>query len=261
MRRERGLALVSVLWGIAILSLIAAAMLSASVTSARIGHNTWNAARAGAAADAAVNQAILALLDERAAQRPRVDGTPATLGFDGLAARVWIEDETGKVNLNFASKELLQGLFVSAGLAGGEAGALADRIVARRGDPNDPRPRLAFRAADEVLSVSGMTRALFDRIAPALTVYGKSGALNTQVAPRAALRALPGMSETAVERVLERREEARDAPAAAGGPLGTAGSDFQITAEVSADGARVVRVAVVQFTGDAAKPYLILAWR
>ncbi|MEJ0042267.1 MAG: hypothetical protein WDM81_08640 [Rhizomicrobium sp.] len=178
-----------------------------------------------------MNQAILALLDERAAQRPRVDGTPATLGFDGLAARVWIEDETGKVNLNFASKETAPRPVVSAGLAGGEAGALADRIVARRGDPNDPRPRLAFRAADEVLSVSGMTRALFDRIAPALTVYGKSGALNTQVAPRAALRALPGMSETAVERVLERREEARGRT---GGRRRTArqpaGSDFQITA-------------------------------
>ena len=90
MSRERGLALVSVLWGVAILSLIAAAMLSASLTTAQIGHNSWNAARAGSVADGAVNQAILWLLDDRA--QPRVDGTAATSAFDGVPVRVWLQD-------------------------------------------------------------------------------------------------------------------------------------------------------------------------
>ena len=86
MSRERGLALVSVLWGVAILSLIAAAMLSASLTTAQIGHNSWSAARAGSIADAAVNQAILSLLDDRA--QPRVDGTSSTSAFDGVPVRL-----------------------------------------------------------------------------------------------------------------------------------------------------------------------------
>ena len=257
MSRERGLALVSVLWGVAILSLIAAAMLSASLTTAQIGHNSWNAARAGSVADAAVNQAILSLLDDRA--QPRVDGSAATSNFDGVPMRLWIADESGKINLNYAPKELLQGLFVSAGIGAGDAGELADRIVARRPAADDPHPRLAFRATADVLSVPGMTRALFDRVAPALTVYGRSNAIDNQVAPRQALRALPGMDDDAIARLMEQREAARSAIPA--GALGVAQSTFQITTEVTAGGAHVVRVAVVQFTGDAAKPYLILAWR
>lgn len=257
MSRERGLALVSVLWGVAILSLIAAAMLSASLTTAQIGHNAWNAARAGSVADGAVNRQILALLDERA--QPRADGTLATVTFDGVPVRVWLQDESGKINLNAAPKELLQSLFVSAGMGAGDAGALADRIVARRAPAGDLHPRLAFRAVEEVLSVEGMTQALFDRVAPALTVYGKNGAINTNVAPREALRAMPGMDEDAIARLIAQREAERTAVPA--GALGVAQSDFKITAEVTTGGAHIVRLAVVQFTGDAAKPYLIMVWR
>ena len=74
------------------------------------------------------------------------------------------------------------------------------------------------------------------------------------------MRALPGMSDEKIDSLFKQREEVRNAPVAPGA-LGAAGGNFQITAEVSVDGAHVVRVCVVQFTGDAAKPYLIMAWR
>ena len=264
MSRERGLALVSVLWGVAILSLIAAAMLSASVTSAHLGRNAWSAARAGSLADAGVNRAILSLLDVRAAHQPRVDGTRATLNFDGVPVRVWIQDETGKINLNFASQDLLQSLFVSAGMERSEAGALADRIVARRGPDGGLSGHIAFRSLDELLAVPGMSPAWFARVAPALTVYGRSGTINQQVAPREALRALPDMDEQSIEHLLKLRDENRETMPSTddkSNPLGAAGSAFLVTVEVEIDGAHVVRTAAVQFTGDETKPYLILAWR
>lgn len=265
MSRERGLALVSVLWGVAILSLIAAAMLSASVTTATIGRNTWNATRAGNAADTAVNRAILALLDDRAQRQPRVDGTPVLWRFNNLGVKTWVQDESGKINLNVAPKELLQGLFVSGGMSASDAGALADRVVARRGPQDTLSPKATFRAAEDLLAVPGMTREVFDRIAPALTVYGHTGAVNQQVAPREALRALPNMGDDVIDRLFKNRDAAHAAALAngmtGGGALGAANSDFRITVEVFAPGAHVVRVAVVQFTGDATKPYLILDWR
>ena len=266
MSRERGLALVSVLWGVAILSLIAAAMMSASVTSAHLDRNDWNAARAGSVADEAVNQAVLSLLDARASRQPRVDGVPTAITFDGVPVRLWIQDESGKINLNFAPKDLLQSLFVSAGMADGDAGALADRIVALRPVANGVTTRLAFRSIDELLTVPGVSRALLTLIAPALTVYGKSTEINMQFAPREALRALPNMDEQAIERLLKDRDDRykaafSDASDVAGSPLGVADAVFLTTVEAKVDGARVVRVAAVQFTGDAAKPYLILAWR
>ncbi|HEY4941224.1 MAG TPA: type II secretion system protein GspK [Rhizomicrobium sp.] len=266
MSRQRGLALVSVLWGVAILSLIAAAMLSASVTSAHLDRNGWNAARAGSVADEAVNHAILSLLDARASRQPRVDAAPVTLAIGGVPVRLWIQDESGKINLNFAPKELLQSLFASAGLESSVAGALADRIVARRPATDGTGPRLAFRSVDELLTVPGVSGALYARIAPALTVYGKDSAINEQVAPREALRALPQMDDQAIDRLFKERDERHSAASgdqnsATSVPLGIADAVFLVTAEARVDGAHVVRVAAVQFTGDAAKPYLVLAWR
>ncbi len=256
---QRGLALVSVLWGVSILALIAAAMLAATVTSAQIERNVWDAARGGAIADAAVAKGILSLLDSRAA--PRADGTPAAIDFDGTAVQLRIQDEAGRINLNFADAALLKSLFVSAGVTAGDAGALADRIVARRAPPAGGGPSTApFHAVEEVLAVPGMSRALFARAAPALTVYGRSGAVEQSVAPRDVLRALPGMDEQAIAQMLKARDQPRqpgDQPVARAAP----GAVFTLTAQADAGRAHVTRVAVVEFTGDAAKPYLVLAWR
>ncbi len=264
MSRQRGLALVSVLWGVAILSLIAAAMLSASVTSTHLDRNGWNAARAGAVADQAVSRAILSLLDDRVRLRPRVDATPQTLTFDSVPVRLWIQDESGKINIDFAPKDVLQSLFASTGLERGEAGALADRIVARRTPEGAPNPRIAFRALDELLAVPGVTRALFARIEPLLTVYGRAPTINRQVAPRAVLRLLPDLDEQAIDRLLKDRDAPPPVPiddTAPGSPLGIADTFFAVTAQARVGDAQVVRLAVVQFTGDQTKPYLILAWR
>jgi general secretion pathway protein K len=262
-QRQRGLALASVLWGVLILSLIAASMLTQSVTGARIQHNVWNATKAGSVADEAVARAILELLDDRPERRPRVDGTRATLRIDGAPVTLWIQDESGKLNLNLADKTLLQGLFVSAGMARSDAEALADRIVARR-TIDAAHTAAPFRSTEELLTMPGVSRELFERIAPALTVYGKSSSPNQDVAPREVLRALPGLDARAIDDLLrERDKKAAEGPPQNALPLPLAANNaaFLVTAEVDLHGARVVRVAAVQFTGDATNPYLVLAWR
>jgi general secretion pathway protein K len=266
MSRERGLALVSVLWGVAILSLIAAAMLSASVTSAHLDRNAWNATRAGSAADEAVNQSILALLDGRIARQPRVDSTPFTMTFDDVPVRVWIQDESGRVNVNFAAKDQLQTLFVSAGLEREDAGALADRIIMMRAPAGSLGVVATFRSTDDLLAVPGMSRALLARIDPLITVFGQSAGINQRVAPRAVLRTLPGMDDDAIDKLLKQRDEIHasavaDTQNTSGSPLGTTNSAFFITAETRVATTHIVRTAVVRFTGDVTKPYLIEAWR
>ena len=58
-RNERGLALVSVLWGIAILSLIASAVLTAAVLSAQLTRNSATSDEASAVADPQATAAVL----------------------------------------------------------------------------------------------------------------------------------------------------------------------------------------------------------
>jgi general secretion pathway protein K len=185
------------------------------------------------------------------------------LHFDGAPVRVWIQDESGRINVNAASRDVLQSLFVSAGAEKDAAGSLADRIVARRqpADPATPAPSsVTFHTSDELLAVPGLSRALYARILPVITVYGRSAEVNTAVAPRAVLLALPGAMPGAVDDLLRDRDAQRAAnpPAAA---LAAPGATFTITAQSQVDGARTIRVAVVQFTGDETKPYWFLSWQ
>jgi general secretion pathway protein K len=259
-RTERGLALVSVLWGVAILSIVAAAMLTASLTTAYVGRNTWNATRAGSLDEAAINHAILALMDARAP--PPVDNSPASFRFAGDTVRVWIQDESGRINLNFASPEVLERLFANAGAPHDRATALAERIVARR-TPTDaqgaPKPIL-FHDVAELLQVDGMTPALYARVAPAFTVYGRDGGINQDAASRQVLLALPGMDDKMVDDRLRMRiaPPPGTQPTA---PRAMVNATFTVTAESHVGPARAVRVAVVQFTGDRTKPYWFLSWQ
>lgn len=261
---QKGLALVSVLWGVAILSLIAAAMLTASRNAAHIDRDLWNSAKVRSEADAAISLSILALLDVRTAKQPRADGVPAQIVFDGVAIDTAIQDQAGLVNLNAAPKNLIAAVFVGAGAERSLAGELADRIAARR--DGFKSGEIAFRTRDALLEIPGMPRELYGRAAPQFTVYGANPAPDTAVAPRAVLQLLPDVDSDALNRLLKARDDAfaaalrPDAPASSA-PRGAAGHVLSISAEIYSGRLHAERTASVLFTGDPARPYLVLAWR
>jgi len=253
-KAQRGLALVSVLWGVTILSLIAATMLTASVTTAYIDRNVWNRTRAASLDDAAVNRAILLLMDDR--KHPRVDGAPSNFRFDGAVVRLRIQDEAGRINLNFADKEMLQRLFASAGVARDAAAQLADRVVAHR--TLKPGAAIAFRNLDELRDIPGVTPAIYARVTPLITAFGQTTSVDPSVAPREVLALLPDMTPDAITLALKDRAQKQDLPTTSA--LAIQGSTYTISADATVGGARVQRVAVVQFTADKANPYLFLGW-
>lgn len=262
MGRERGLALISVLWGLIILSLIAAAMLAATSTSTRIDRNSWSAARADTIADAAINRAILALLDKRPSGRWRIDGTRQSVDMQGATSDVWIQDEAGKIDLNTADPALLQGLLQSVDIDSDVAGNTVSLIVARR-QKNSAPGALAFHSVEDVMAIPGIAD-VFSRIEPALTVYSRASSIDTAVAPREALLAMPEMDGQKVSEVIAARDKAYSetlASTGATGPVAQSGHRFMITAETTQRGAHVVRKAIVLITGDPAQPFLVLNWQ
>jgi general secretion pathway protein K len=260
-RSERGLALVSVLWGVSILALISSAMLSASRMGAHLEAGAWRAAQGDAIAEAAINRTILALMDQRGDRAPPVDGTAETVAFGATQVRVSVQDEAGKIDLNFADADTFRSLLAQAGVEDDDASTLADAIVAWRApDPaHPPASPIVFRTVADVQSVPHMTRAIFARIAPLVTVYSKSASVDTNVAPRAVLLALPGMDADKVDDLLKGRAAMR-AMSGAGAPAIGPGHAFTIAAALRRGNVRTVRRAVVQFTGDQTKPYWFLAW-
>jgi len=220
---QRGFALLAVLWLVMLLALIAASFTKTARTQIDLGRNAVEKAKAQALADAGVNRAILGLLEPDPTARWRADGTPYVLSLGSGEVRIAIQDEAGKIDLNVASDQLLQGLFTSIGLASDEASALVDAIADFR-DPDDLRrlngaedddyraAGLSWEAKDapieaieELQQVFGMTPELYRRIAPLLTVHSWEDGIDPLVAPAQTLAAVPGITPAQVEAVLAAR--------------------------------------------------------
>jgi general secretion pathway protein K len=291
-RAAEGFALVAVLLTIAVLSLIAASMLSTSRVASALSHYSAERARAAALAEAGINRAILALMDQRAEERWRVDGTPYKVVLLGATVTVRIQDELGKIDLNAADRQLLAGLFGSAGLGPQAIDSLVDKILDWRdssglkrlngasdadysaaGDPYHPRNG-PFQRIDELLLVIGMTADLYRRVEPALTVYSGRPLIDPQVAAPEALRALAQVDQAQTDAMTASRgsqdagnpsivgkASSTQLPGVVDPSISLAGRAFSIRADITgSDGASAAVKAVIRLSGDPHRPYWVLSW-
>jgi general secretion pathway protein K len=272
------MAIVYVLWGIALLSSMAMSLLSTGNVSYHLSRHGLQMAQADMAAEAALARAVLALVDRRPERRWRVDGIPQDFAFAGVKMRVAIQDELGRIDLNQADQSLLVGLFRSAGLGAQAAMSLVDKILDWRDESPGRRvngakdreyraaglaygPRNGpFQSIDELKLVMDMTPELFERVAPALTVYSGRQFLDPQFAPREALLALPGMTTSAVStHIAARANQARAGMIDPAIPLN--GRAFSIRTDLPSAGGTQVREAVIRLSDHPLQPYWVLSWR
>jgi general secretion pathway protein K len=278
-RTQRGVALLLVLWTLALLSLIAAAFTATSRTEAQLARNFVDNAQARALAEAGIARAILGLLEPRPEDRWRADNFDYTFPLADGEVAIAIQDEAGKVDLNRAPDALLREMFLAVGIGGRETDGLVRAINGRRpqgetrpaGAQDEITPASGFASVEELLGVPGMTPELYARIAPDLTVYSNRLAINPMTAPPEVLAAAPGISPSVVEAILSVRNGSGNFAALVArleamganryGPLTTART-FTIRAEArTTAGAVFIREAVVALPRRAAPPFQILAWR
>jgi general secretion pathway protein K len=287
---DHGWALVSVLWVVSILSMMAAASQLLTVTSYRAERHSIEHAEIDAALDAAVARAILGISDARMAQRWRVDGVQQTFQFSGKTIRVAVQDEFGRYDLNVVDGAKLRQILNDAGVGEALAETLSDRILDWRTRSDDKLVRLhgttdaeyaaadlpwrprhgSFQSVNELQMVLGMSPTTFARIRPALTVYTTKSEIDAQIATREALLALYGGDAGKADALMRMRDgppsdEQGGDPDSHPGFLNPAmpltGRAFEIRAELSASRARYLRDAVVELTGDPSRPFLVLSWQ
>src|SRR5260221_8003646 len=123
------MALLTVIWVLALLATVAAALTAETRTGAQLARNQLENARARALAEAGVSLGILELLDANPGTQLPADGRVRSVSFAGGQVQVSTQDEFGKIDLNFAPDALLAGLFESVGLDAGQAAALVDAIA------------------------------------------------------------------------------------------------------------------------------------
>jgi general secretion pathway protein K len=272
---------ISVMWGLGLLTAISLSLLWNGNMSYSLAHNGLELAGVNATAEAAVNRAVTALLDPRPERRWRTDGVAQNFEFGGTLMKVSIQDELGRIDLNQAEAPMFIGLLRSAGLDFDSASRLADKILDWRtatplkhlNGAKEPeyrasgsayRPRNGpYQSVDELLLVMDMTPALFGRIEPALTVYSGRQFIDPQVAPREALLALPNMTPDQVEPALAARggQPLATERAAGDGTASLRGRAFTIRTEFQRLNRTVSYEAAVRLTDDPTQPYWLMSWR
>lgn len=259
MKSQRGIALVIVLWGVTLLSLLAASLAASSGMAARQSLNMVEAAQARARLDEALAAAVVAL--ERPRHRWIADGRTRHLSLEGAEADIRVTAEGGRADLNHAAPDLLQSLFRRAGGDDKLARLLAERVA--------QRPLVAVA---ELAELPGMTLPLYRRLAPLTTVRNPDGKIDWRLADPALLAAIPGLSAGQAATLMARRGESGYSPEPAVmeimqhvgvGSSSDQGAAKPVSLHISltlAGGGKASADIVARLTPDAAA-FHILEWR
>lgn len=287
-RFERGIALILVLWVVTLLAVIAGSFVYAARSAALTAGNLVSIARARALADAGTHRGLYELVKPASdAERWKADGREHVFSLEDAEIRLVMRDESAKIDLNAANDALLKGLLLSAGQDEEQANQMLDAILDWRDADDLTRPQGAerdryeamglpyipanapFRTVDELQRVVGITPDVYRKLAGALTVFSKQPGINSTLAPRQVLLALPGVTEESVDAYLAQREEMLATgqvplpfPQAVGFEAGAAAQVYNLRSIAKAsDGTRFVREAVAKVAQDPKRPFTLLLWQ
>jgi general secretion pathway protein K len=177
-RRQRGFALLIVLWTLGLLALLGSYLVAAARERTVLTGDMREAAVLREAADGATQHAIFALLDNSPSHW-EADGAEHIVRIGSAIVTVRLENEADKVNPNYASVADLQAVLQQVSVDSRVAQRLAAAIVAWRTPGAAPPENVPagssygkpFRRLDELGQVPGMTSEILDRLEPRLTLF------------------------------------------------------------------------------------------
>ncbi|HWE75571.1 MAG TPA: hypothetical protein VG328_20600 [Stellaceae bacterium] len=222
--RDRGFALILVIWTLALLALLGAEVAADSRSAAVVSRNRFDLAQLQASADAGVSLAVMGLLDPVVTTRWEADGSVYERQYAGQNLAITIADEGGKIDVNAAPIELIAGLLNEFGADRDQQALITEAIRDRRAQfaaatapisSNTGRlfgqshiidlAQLAFADVSELRLLPGMTRSLYQNLEPEITVYSQNPTLNPMTASRPTLLAIPGTGAGDADAVIASR--------------------------------------------------------
>ena len=273
-RRERGYAMIAALAAVAFFGYLALAAIAGGRSAVVAASAGLGRDRLTADADAGVAIAIDELGARDPARRWNSTGPPHEVDFQGARLTIAVEDENGKIPVNFMRADQLRRLFEQAGADPRQIDGLVEALLDLRGDPKaggagapafariDQRfegQRGPLSSLDELALLPGMTPALYARIAPALTVQVNTLAFDPRTAAPLALAVMAPSYASSPAAIDQSRERAGAAPAlAAKSSIELAGRTVTVRVDAAdGHGGRLSRTAVVDFTGAPDRPYVM----
>lgn len=288
MKANAGIALVSVLWGVALLSLLAGTFLLEARNDTKTTYNVLVGTQARILADGGIHRGIALIEPRRSDGSFLADGHEISFQTPIGILRVSIQDEGGKVDLNTAPNDLLIALLESVGAETTKARALADAIadwrdkdkVRRRNGAEDEDYQSAgysygakdnlFDTTDELRSVFGMTDEIYQAVAPLVTVYSGKRGVDAYAASPLVLTALARGAQDQVSEFVKNRSQLgrqETLPPSLGSNAArrffsnSSRQVFTIRATAEIGGGKFTRESVVRFRRAGTAPFEILVWR
>ncbi|MBE1159404.1 general secretion pathway protein GspK [Dyella acidiphila] len=284
--RQRGVALLLVMWACTLLAILLGGYAALAHTEGLQSTYQFQQTRAHYAAEAGLMRAIYALQAPNINDRWIADGRVYPFAYEGAKVGISVISESGKVDLNASSPDLLANLFRNAGVDPQHAAAIAQAIVDWRSFPMTPQqvaqrtaaytaagrdygPRNGpFASVEELQMVLGMTPALYDTVAPYVTIWSGRASPDPNTAPLLALASIPpGMNLQQAAAMIAARANNAGANAAANAVAGLVannGITHSIRSEaVLADGTRAVLRATVRLQGfrPGSQAFAVLRWQ
>lgn len=278
-RGQRGIALIAVLWLIALLTLLAIGIVSVSLMHRRTSALYGNVVQAEAIADSALRIALLRLI-ARPEQALSPSATAESMNIFDTKVEITVEREAGRVDLNTADPELLFALFAANGWTESDAHSMVARILDWRdaddetsdggaesreyhaaGLSYDPR-NANFESVEEVRQVLGGDR-INSSLLDAFTIFTHSAGTLDSLAVPAVKRAL----RWADERQLDGRHWLQEGVAI--GQTGTPAlvsldgevMRLEACALMGRETDRQCRRIIVRLTANGAQPLQVFDWR
>lgn len=276
-----------VLWIFILLSLMYSGYSYSVRTETAMTQQLMQSARTRAAADAGVQMAIERLLSAKQENEMTLSDPVYEDVFNGINLRIAIFNESGRVDLNKASAELLDILLEDAVPESQERMTIIDSLLDWRDADNETRDfgaedddysamgksygaaDAALSSVDELLRINGMTVELFNSLKAMFTVYSGAAVFNPGLSPKMLLRSLSGHDDYSVEAVLQNWHlSTLEETAALLGNIPAnliskkIGNIYNIEVEASLEsGAKTRLSTIIKLVDNLARPYNLLSWR
>jgi general secretion pathway protein K len=178
MKGQRGVALLLVLWVLALLGTLLAGLLGWVHLQNRQALWQRQHTQAVLAAEAGVGMAVLAQLDRDPQRRWNADGQPHALRFDDASLAVSLTSEAGKLDINAAPVESFARLVLACGGSGAQSAQLSQALNQRRGGDRAP-----LRTIEEIRELPAMDPRLYICTSAHLTLWSGLPAPDARMAP------------------------------------------------------------------------------
>jgi hypothetical protein len=256
--RERGIALISVLWVLLLLSGLAGAAAFMARTDAILTHKLGEYAQAESTTDAALVNAIAMLSDEKTSRHPRIDGQPQTWEFKGTSVAVSISNEAGRIDINTADDDLILAFLYSQGIGEDRAMTLLSDLRKVQHVTNGPAPGGTVRTIEELRKIPTWAAEGPDCWRDSLTVYNGLPSVNPNYAGEQVLAALKWAKE---HHVRNRDWVGASGTSGASSDQSLLGEVIRIVASASTNPSITASSEWIgRLTGDAHQPTLSMKW-